>query len=102
MQSVSCAFMLLLAIILLTFSQEAEMQNLNFEPNDQALRWIDLQKIVPLSKTSIWRMERDGIFPKRRKMGKKLVVWLRSEVENWLNNLEVSDQTIDSRGIENE
>lgn len=47
-----------------------------------------LPGIVGLSRSTIYRLEADGDFPKRRKLGKSsksaAVGWLRSEVEEWL------------------
>jgi predicted DNA-binding transcriptional regulator AlpA len=38
--------------------------------------------------TTVWRLERDGKFPKRRKIGPGCVGYLLSELEEWLNNCE--------------
>ncbi|MRR56130.1 MAG: AlpA family phage regulatory protein [Deltaproteobacteria bacterium] len=42
-----------------------------------------LKQYVPLSEVSIWRLERDGKFPKRRQISKRRVAWLLSEVMEW-------------------
>jgi prophage regulatory protein len=36
--------------------------------------------LTGLSKATIWRMERDGRFPRRQKVGKRAVCWRESEV----------------------
>jgi prophage regulatory protein len=41
-------------------------------------------KIVPLSETTIWRMERRGEFPRRIQIAPKRVAWSRREVEAWI------------------
>ncbi len=36
-----------------------------------------------LSRWTIWRMEKDGEFPKGIKIGKHAVGWLSSELDDW-------------------
>jgi prophage regulatory protein len=42
------------------------------------------KRLVPLSDTTIWRMERRGEFPRRISISEKRVAWRRSEIEAWL------------------
>jgi prophage regulatory protein len=44
-----------------------------------------ITEITGLSQSSIWRLESEGIFPKRRKISTGTVGWLYSEVEEFLN-----------------
>ena len=46
--------------------------------------WPELQRLVPIARTTIWRMERSGKFPRRINIGERRVVWRRSQVEAWL------------------
>ena len=51
-------------------------------------RFIDLkelQSLVPLSRTTIWRMEQAGQFPARIRIGKRRVGWRLLEVEEWMD-----------------
>lgn len=43
-----------------------------------------MHPIVGCSRQAIWRMEREGTFPKRTKIGTVSVGWLEHEVEAWL------------------
>ncbi len=43
-----------------------------------------MHPIVGCSRQAIWRMEREGTFPKRIKIGTGSVGWLEHEVEAWL------------------
>jgi len=52
-------------------------------PGDLILR-DELKKLVPLSVTTIWRLERAGQFPRRISISEKRVAWRRSEIEAWL------------------
>ena len=48
------------------------------------LRTKELVQRVGLSRPTIWRLEKDGLFPKRRQLGPKAVGWLEDEVEKWM------------------
>ena len=52
-------------------------------PEELILR-SDLKRLVPLSVTTIWRLERRGEFPRRISISTRRVAWRRSEVEAWL------------------
>lgn len=43
----------------------------------------ELLQVVPLSRTSVWRLESQGLFPKRRQITPQRVGWLVNEVEAW-------------------
>ena len=52
------------------------------------IRWKQLReklggKEAP-SKTAVWRWERDGLFPKRIKIGPNTSAWFEDEVDNYL------------------
>jgi prophage regulatory protein len=52
------------------------------------IRRNQLKQITGLSSSTIWRLETEGLFPKRRKLSTGTVGWLYSEVEAFLNNSE--------------
>jgi prophage regulatory protein len=54
---------------------------------DRLITPSQLEDIVPLSRTTIWRLEREGKFPKRRKISAGCVGWLASEVEAFIKQL---------------
>ncbi|MFK4522168.1 putative DNA-binding transcriptional regulator AlpA [Bradyrhizobium japonicum] len=47
-----------------------------------------VREIVPFSIVTMWRMEKQGRFPKRIKVANRKVVWRKSEVEAWQANPE--------------
>lgn len=53
--------------------------------NDQLLRVPEVSQITSLSRVSIWRYEKQGKFPQRRKIGPNRVGWLESEVRSWMS-----------------
>ena len=64
------------------------------EPRELILR-DELLRLVPLSVTTIWRLERAGKFPRRISISEKRVAWRRSEIEAWLER--VTLRSIDGR-----
>ena len=53
--------------------------------NDRILRFPEVKEMVGLSRTTIWRKEQTGDFPRRVPLGVGSVGWFKSEVEAWLN-----------------
>ena len=51
---------------------------------DRFIREPECKRITGLSRTSRWRLERVGQFPKRRQISPGLIAWLESEVQEWL------------------
>ena len=52
------------------------------------LPWV--LKTSGLSKTTIWRLEKEGAFPKRVKLGPQAVGWRESEVLKWIETLQAA------------
>lgn len=48
------------------------------------IRIRELQEIIPWSRITFWRKERDGEFPKRMRIGKNSCAWNLNEIEGWL------------------
>ncbi len=48
------------------------------------IRFKELKTLVPLGRTTIWRMEREGRFPRSRRIGKCAKAWLEAEVIMWM------------------
>ncbi len=47
------------------------------------LRFPEVRQLTGLSRSTLWRMEREGAFPARRKLSARSVGWLASEVKIW-------------------
>jgi prophage regulatory protein len=45
----------------------------------------ELLTLVPYSDVSIWRLERDGLFPRRITIGPNRVAWRLAEVLAWID-----------------
>lgn len=48
------------------------------------IRFKELRQRVPLGRTTIWKMMREGRFPQSRRIGKMATAWLENEVEDWI------------------
>lgn len=43
----------------------------------------EIRRRYGLGRSTVWRLERDGKFPKRRQISPGRVAWLESELEIW-------------------
>ncbi|WP_299980052.1 AlpA family transcriptional regulator [Desulfobacula sp.] len=50
---------------------------------NRIIRKPELFKLIGVSDTTIWRWEKDGLFPKRVALGPNSSGWLESEVAAW-------------------
>lgn len=48
------------------------------------MRIGDVLLVVPFSKTALYTRVKDGTFPAPKKIGARVVIWSRSEVQDWL------------------
>ncbi len=54
-------------------------------PSTALLRQADVQRRTTLAKSTIYRMVRDGRFPRPIHLGSsRAVAWLEEDIENWL------------------
>ena len=54
------------------------------DDQDRILRIKEVQEIVGVSRSTIWRMERKDEFPARVPLGTSSIGWLKSDIEAWL------------------
>lgn len=66
---------------------EREPANSAGHPNSVSiLRIADVTALTGLSRVTVWRLERQGHFPARRKLtAGRAVGWMRSEIEAWIS-----------------
>jgi len=53
---------------------------------DRIVREPAVHDITGLSRTTRWRLEREGKFPARRKLSDNAVGWLESEIHDWITS----------------
>lgn len=66
---------------------ERELKNINFDtmPDSGYIRLENLvPHIIPIAKSTLWRMCKDGRFPKPVKLSTKITAWLAGDVRAWL------------------
>ena len=52
------------------------------------IRYPEVCQRIQLARTTIWRLEREGRFPRRRKLSGNAVAYLESEIEAWIESRE--------------
>lgn len=55
----------------------------------KSYRFPKVRELTGLSRSTIFRLERAGLFPGRRKLSSKAVCWMSDEIEAWLASREV-------------
>jgi prophage regulatory protein len=53
---------------------------------NRIIREKECRDITGLSRTTRWRMEQDGDFPKRTQISKRLIGWDQGDIEAWLQS----------------
>ena len=59
------------------------------QQTETVLREKKVMEITGLSRTTIWRQEKKGNFPQRRKISERAIGWLRSEITRWLEDRKI-------------
>lgn len=54
------------------------------ETGEQLLSDDQVEHKTNLSRTTRWRMERTGAFPRRVLIGRSRVAWVASEIDQWI------------------
>lgn len=60
------------------------------DTTDRFLSETEVLITTGLSRMTRWRLEKEGDFPKRRKISSQKVGWLESEIKEWINTRPVS------------
>ena len=53
---------------------------------DRYLRRYEVMEITSMKDPQMWREERAGRFPQRRRLTDRTVAWLESEVQEWIDS----------------
>jgi len=59
---------------------------MNQDKSIRFLRESQIFELTGLSKTTRWRLERAGKFPKKRQLSPNAVGWIEAEIQVWLNS----------------
>tara|TARA_B110000977_G_scaffold129074_1_gene164645 strand:- start:2 stop:439 length:438 start_codon:yes stop_codon:yes gene_type:complete len=79
----------LLECLLGQTTQNTFKTNMPESSPDRILRAKEVKEITGLSRTTLWRLENKGDFPRRVSLGVGSVGWRYSEVKDWLTNRQV-------------
>jgi prophage regulatory protein len=61
-------------------------QRLDRPPSLKLLRFPAVRERTGLSRSTIWRLERHGQFPKHRRISANAVAWVEEEVMTWIHS----------------
>ena len=56
------------------------------------LRLPDVVEATGMSSTTIWRREKNGEFPRRRRLGANIVAWRSDEIKAFIEGLPLADE----------
>ncbi|MFA0554490.1 helix-turn-helix transcriptional regulator [Vibrio sp. 10N.222.55.A1] len=57
-------------------------------PADRLVREQERFHITSVSRSRAWYLEKEGLFPRRIKLGSRSVAWRLSELNQWVKNKE--------------
>jgi prophage regulatory protein len=57
--------------------------NTHIENSNRLIRLVEVLKIIGLSRSQLYKMQRDGLFPRSIKLSTRAVAWREAEVLNW-------------------
>ena len=60
------------------------MEHQALSPRTRLIRKPELQSITGLSDPTIYRLEKQGRFPQRIKLGGNSVAWIEAEIMDWI------------------
>ena len=55
--------------------------------NEDKMRLLsqrEVLRLIPYSRTTLWRLEKSGDFPSRIRLGQNRVGWLETEIASWI------------------
>lgn len=53
-------------------------------PEGRVIGLKTLLGLIPISRTTIWRLEKNGLFPKRIQLTQNRVGWDLEDIERWI------------------
>ena len=53
---------------------------------NEYLRWPRVRQLTGLSRSTVWRLEKSGQFPARRKLSANSVGWSLIDLQDWMQS----------------
>jgi prophage regulatory protein len=50
------------------------------------LRFAAVRELTGLSRSTVWRLEQSGLFPKHRRISSHAVAWVEDEIMTWIRS----------------
>lgn len=66
---------------------------------ERVIREAERKRRTGLSPSTWRRLERAGLVPKRRRIGRRAVGWLETELLEWLREVDVADERQDASTV---
>ncbi|ENE8568912.1 AlpA family phage regulatory protein [Salmonella enterica] len=57
-----------------------------YDESERLVREEERKRITGLSRSTAWRLEREGNFPQRRRTGRNSCAWLMSDLLLWMHD----------------
>lgn len=57
------------------------------EREERLIKWREVRRLTGMSRPTVRRWEQENRFPKRKRIGLRTVVWVESEINDWIKNL---------------
>lgn len=70
--------------------------------DDELLLYHEVVELVRLSRSTVWRLARTGMFPAPLMFSPRSPRWKRSHLERWMEQKEIEAQATTERGSGNE
>ena len=65
-------------------------ERMDTRTSDRFIRPSEIKSVTGLSPTTVWRREKEGTFPNRRRLSPNAVGWKYSEVLAWMESCELA------------
>lgn len=62
---------------------EIPLMNTQPESSNRLIRLVEVLRIIGLSRSQLYKMQNDGLFPRSIKLSARAVAWREAEVLNW-------------------
>jgi predicted DNA-binding transcriptional regulator AlpA len=52
----------------------------------EVIRQVELLETLSVSRSTLWRWEKEGLFPPRLRLGPNSIGWKRRDIQKWLKS----------------
>lgn len=55
-----------------------------YQESDRLMSTAEVLSLIPISRTTLWRFVQEKLIPPPRKLGTHKIVWLASDIQNFI------------------